>query len=73
VILRYIFLRMQFGAFEGGSKAVADGYYIIIQPITKGNHNIEFKASLICRGADCLASNFVKIYKIYYNCRIDSN
>ena len=52
-----------FGASEGNSTAVADGYYIITQPVTKGKYNIEFKASLICPGADCLAPNFAQDVK----------
>ncbi len=52
-----------FGASEGSSKAVADGYYIITQPVTKGKHSIEFKASLICPGTDCLAPNFAQDVK----------
>lgn len=52
-----------FGASEGNSKAVADGYYIITQPVTKGKYSIEFKASLICPGTDCLAPNFAQDVK----------
>jgi hypothetical protein len=52
-----------FGASEGKSKVVADGYYIITKPVTKGKHTIEFKASLICPGADCLAPNFAQDVK----------
>jgi hypothetical protein len=36
-----------FGIVEGGiSKAVADGFYILTEPIAKGNHTIHFKSSL---------------------------
>ena len=52
-----------FGASEGKSKVVADGYYLITKPVTKGKHTIEFKASLICPGADCLAPNFAQDVK----------
>ena len=38
-----------FGIVKGGnSTAVADGYYIITEPLAKGNHTIHFKSSLIC-------------------------
>jgi hypothetical protein len=36
-----------FGIVEGGpSKAVADGFYILTKPLSKGNHTIQFKSSL---------------------------
>jgi hypothetical protein len=52
-----------FGASEGISKAVADGYYIITQPLPKGNHTIEYKSSLICPGTECLQPNFAQDIK----------
>jgi hypothetical protein len=37
-----------FGVMEGGpSKVVADGFYIVTEPMTRGNHTIHFKSSLI--------------------------
>ena len=49
-----------FGVVEGGvSKAVADGYYIITEPLTRGNHTIHYKSSLICSDPDCADPNFV--------------
>ena len=42
-----------FGATEGISKAVADGYYVITQPLAKGTYTILYKSSLICPGTDC--------------------
>ncbi len=37
-----------FGITKGGvSKAVADGRYIITEPLTKGTYNIHFKSSLL--------------------------
>jgi hypothetical protein len=52
-----------FGASEGISKAVADGYYIITEPLPKGNHTIEYKSSLICPGTECLQPNFAQDIK----------
>jgi hypothetical protein len=49
-----------FGATEGNSKAVADGYYVITEPLSKGNHTISYKSSLICPGVDCLQPNFAQ-------------
>lgn len=38
-----------FDVKKGGlSKSVADGYYIITDPLAKGNYLIHFKSSLIC-------------------------
>jgi len=42
-----------FGVKEGGSsKAVADGFYIITEPLTKGNYTIHYSSSLICPEPD---------------------
>jgi hypothetical protein len=35
-----------FGASEGPSKAVADGYYVITEPHEKGNYTITYKSAL---------------------------
>jgi hypothetical protein len=35
-----------FGASEGISKSVADGHYIITEPLTKGTYTIQYKSSL---------------------------
>lgn len=49
-----------FGVVKGGnSTAVADGYYIITEPLAKGNHTIHYKSSLICSDPDCAEPNFV--------------
>ena len=49
---------------EGGvSKAVADGFYIITEPLTKGTHTIHFKSSLICPDPDCSDPNYVQDIK----------
>ena len=36
-----------YGVLQGGiSKVVADGFYIITEPLTKGNHTVHFKSTL---------------------------
>jgi hypothetical protein len=53
-----------FGVIEGGvSKAVGDGFYIITEPLTKGNHSVHFKSSLICLDPDCAEPNFAQDIK----------
>ena len=52
-----------FGATEGISKAVADGYYVITEPLAKGTYTIQYKSSLICPGTDCLEPNFAQDVK----------
>jgi hypothetical protein len=43
-----------FGVTEPGiSKTVADGYYIITEPLAKGNHTIIYKSSLACPPLGC--------------------
>ena len=42
------------------SKAVADGYYVITEPLAKGNYTIAYKSSLICPGTDCMEPNFAQ-------------
>jgi hypothetical protein len=50
-----------FGATEGVSKAVADGYYVITEPLVKGTtYTIQYKSSLICPGTECLEPNFAQ-------------
>jgi hypothetical protein len=49
-----------FGASEGTSKAAADGYYVITEPLAKGNHTIEYDSSLVCAGPDCAQPNFAQ-------------
>lgn len=49
-----------FGVVKGGNAtAVADGYYIITEPLAKGNHTVNYKSSLICSDPDCAEPNFV--------------
>ena len=53
-----------FGVMEGGvSKVVADGFYIITEPLAKGNYTIHFKSSLICPDPDCADPNYVQDVK----------
>ena len=52
-----------FGATEGISKAVADGYYVITQPLEKGIYTILYKSSLICPEIDCIQPNFAQDIK----------
>jgi hypothetical protein len=47
----------------GVSKAVADGRYIITEPLAKGTHQIHFKSSLICGDVDCPEPNFAQDIK----------
>lgn len=50
-----------FGIMEGGTtKAVADGYYILTEPLTAGNHTVHFKSSLICLDPNCIEPNFAQ-------------
>jgi hypothetical protein len=50
-----------FGIAKGGpSKVVADGYYILTEPLTKGTYPIHFKSSLICPDPDCSEPNFAQ-------------
>ncbi len=47
-----------YDASPGRSKAVADGYYIITDVLPEGNHEIHFKSSLTCQGANCFEPQF---------------
>ena len=50
-----------FGIAEGGpSKVVADGYYILTEPLTKGTYPIHFKSSLLCPDPGCAEPNFAQ-------------
>jgi hypothetical protein len=52
-----------FGASKGNSKSVADGYYVITEPLPKGTHTIQYKSSLVCAGTDCVEPNFAQDIK----------
>ncbi|MGA9154441.1 MAG: hypothetical protein WBZ36_27980 [Candidatus Nitrosopolaris sp.] len=50
-----------FGVLQGGpTKSVADGFYIMTQPLAKGTYPIHFKSSLICTQPDCDTPNFAQ-------------
>ena len=50
-----------FAAVKGGpTKAAADGYYVITEPLQKGNYTVHYKASLYCPGEGCLETNFAQ-------------
>jgi hypothetical protein len=56
-----------FGVTEGGhSKAVADGFYIVTEPLTRGNYTIHFKSSLLSQDPGAQEPNFAQdiLYKI---------
>jgi hypothetical protein len=53
-----------FGIKEGGpTKAVADGYYIMTDPLPKGNHTVHYKSSLSCLDPGCAEPNFAQDIK----------
>ena len=53
-----------FGVVKGGpSKAVADGFYVLTEPLTTGNHTVHFKSSLICSDPGCAEPNFAQDIK----------
>ena len=53
-----------FGVIEGGvSKVIGDGFYIITEPLIKGNYSIHFKSSLICLDPGCAEPNFAQDIK----------
>ena len=53
-----------FGIVEGGpTKAVADGYYIMTEPLQKGNYTVHYKSSLSCLDPGCAEPNFAQDIK----------
>jgi len=42
---------------------VANGFYILTEPLATGNHTIHFKSSLICSDPDCADPNLVQDVK----------
>jgi hypothetical protein len=53
-----------FGIVEGGpTKTVADGYYIMTDPLAKGNHTVHYKSSLSCLDPGCAEPNFAQDIK----------
>jgi len=49
-----------YGVSSGKSKAVADGFYIITEPLEKGTYNVVFKGTIFCELADCLDITFAQ-------------
>jgi len=48
-----------FGVMEGGSSTVAaDGFYILTEPLTAGNHTVHFRSSLLCTEVGCAEPAF---------------
>jgi hypothetical protein len=53
-----------FGIVEGGpTTAVADGYYIMTDPLQRGNYTVHYKSSLICSDPGCAEPNFAQDIK----------
>jgi hypothetical protein len=53
-----------FGIVEGGpTKAHADGFYIITEPLQKGNYTVHYKSSLSCLDPNCAEPNFAEDIK----------
>lgn len=53
-----------FGIVEGGpTKAHADGFYIITEPLQKGNYTVHYKSSLSCLDPNCAEPNFAQDIK----------
>ena len=53
-----------FGVIEGGpSNAVADGFYIITEPLTAGNHTVHYRSSLSCPDVGCVEPAFAQDIK----------
>jgi hypothetical protein len=53
-----------FGIVEGGpTKAVADGYYIMTDPLQQGNYTVHYKSSLSCLDPGCAEPNFAQDIK----------
>lgn len=53
-----------FGITEGGlSKVAADGYYIMTDPLPKGNHTIHYISSLSCLDPGCAEPSFAQDIK----------
>jgi hypothetical protein len=50
-----------FGVLQGGpTVAIADGFYVITEPLAKGTYPIHFKSSLLCTQPDCTSPNFAQ-------------
>jgi hypothetical protein len=50
-----------FGVKEGGPSTVAaDGFYILTEPLTAGNHIVHFRSSLLCTEPGCTEPAFAQ-------------
>ena len=49
-----------YGVSAGPSKVVADGFYIITEPLKKGVYDIVYKGSIFCDIAECLDITFAQ-------------
>jgi hypothetical protein len=47
-----------YDARPGRGKAVADGHYILTDVLPEGKHEVHYKSSLRCNGANCYEPNF---------------
>jgi hypothetical protein len=47
-----------FGASVGPSVAVADGYYVITEPLSPGNYSLHIKGSLGCLNPECTEPSY---------------
>ena len=53
-----------FGIVVGGpSKVSGDGFYIITEPLQRGNYAVHYKSNLICSGPECTEANFAQDIK----------
>ena len=53
-----------FGVTEGGpSQVVADGFYILTEPLAAGNHTVHFRSSLSCPDVGCIEPAFAQDVK----------
>jgi hypothetical protein len=53
-----------YGIVEGGAtKGAADGFYVITEPLQKGNYTVHYKSSLTCTDPNCAEPNFAQDIK----------
>ena len=50
-------------AEEGPSQVVADGFYILTEPLTAGNHTVHYRSSLSCPDVGCVEPAFAQDVK----------
>lgn len=49
-----------YGVSPGPSKVVADGFYILTEPLDKGTYDVVFKGTIFCELAECLDVTFAQ-------------